>query len=52
MGADLFAPPLIEPPLALPDALSDADYSPPPPLVRGNEPGEVVILIDADVFSG
>jgi hypothetical protein len=41
-----------EPPATISTALSSANYSPPPPLTRGNEPGEMVILIEAEVFSG
>lgn len=40
------------PPVTLPAAFEEADYTPPPPLVRGLEPGPVVILVEIDVFTG
>lgn len=40
------------PPVALPDALVTAVAPAAPTLSKGNEPGEIVILIEADTFSG
>lgn len=34
----------------LPTAFQEADYVAPGPLTRGDEPGDVVILIEADVY--
>lgn len=39
-------------PATLPDALVTATPPVGPVLVKGNEPGEVVILIEADTYSG
>lgn len=40
------------PPATLTAAQTQASYTPPPPLTRGAEPGDVVILIEVDTFSG
>lgn len=42
----------VVPPATLPEALVEAVFVPPGPLTRGLEPGEVVILVEVDVFSG
>jgi hypothetical protein len=42
----------VVPPATLTDAQAQADYTPPPPLTRGNEPGDVVILVEIETFSG
>lgn len=42
----------VVPPATLPDGLVTAVLVGQPVLVRGNEPGEVVILVEADQFSG
>lgn len=52
MNVDAFGPFAVEPYAALPLADSDADFDGPPMLVKGGEPGDVVILIEADTFSG
>jgi len=52
MNVEGFDAPGAQPISALPAADSDALFDGPPALVRGPEPGEVVILIEADTFSG
>jgi hypothetical protein len=52
MNVEAFDAEATWPPATLPAALSSANYTDPPPLARGNEPGEVVILIEIDTFSG
>ena len=52
LNVEGWAAPAVVSPATLPAALEQADYTPPPPLVRGSEPGEVAILIEIDVYSG
>jgi hypothetical protein len=37
--------------VTLPAAFEEADYVPPAPLPRGEQPKDVVILIEADIYA-
>lgn len=52
MNTEAFDADIVVPPITLPDALVAASISVPPALSKGNEPGEVVILIEAETYSG
>lgn len=52
MNAEAFDAEAVEPPATLPAALEAYVFTPLAPLIRGNEPGEVAILIEIDAFSG
>lgn len=52
MNTEAFDADATVPTITLPDALATASITTPAALIKGNEPGEVVILIEADTFSG
>jgi hypothetical protein len=52
MNAEAWDADVTVPPATLPDALVTAVMTTPAALIKGNEPGEVAILIEADTFSG
>lgn len=51
MNVEAWCPDIVVPPVTLPDEISLADYTEPGLLTAGNEPTEVVILIEAEVFA-
>lgn len=52
MNVEAWEADAVVPPVTLPDALVQAVFAPVTALTRGSEPGEVVILVEIDVYAG